>query len=82
LESIAATDFNFGAMIFTSSCSCPEKFCALPSSAVLCLNLAVRCSVQEAYSSFLRWIWEVEGLNCLQSLGLLWPWNGDRLKNS
>jgi len=32
LESIAATDFNFGVMILISSCSCRKEFCAPPTS--------------------------------------------------
>jgi len=32
LESITATDFNFGVMIHTLSCSCPNNVCALQTS--------------------------------------------------
>jgi len=66
LESIVATDFNFGVMILTSSCYTCKELCHTPfwfgrgehvgqscsKIAVLCLTLAVHYSVQEAYSSF------------------------------
>jgi len=85
LESVAATDFNFGVMILTSFCYTRKEFCATPAHfqfgrgewvsrssskiAVLCLTLAVHHSVQEAYSS---WICEVESLNCLQTKWEAW----------
>jgi len=34
LESIAATDSNFGVMILTSSCYTRKKFCAMPTSSL------------------------------------------------
>jgi len=67
LESIAATDFNFGMKIFTSSRYTHKEFCATCTSGfgqvsaqvncvskivILCLTLAVHRSVQEAYSGF------------------------------
>ena len=51
LESIAATDFNFGVKILKSSCYTHKKFRATPTSG-LCLTMAVHRWVPEAYSSF------------------------------
>jgi len=66
LESIAATDFNFGVKVLTScyihSQEIPchahfwfgrsERESIVFKITVLCLTLAVHRSVQEAYSSF------------------------------
>ena len=68
LESIVATDFNFGVKFLTSSCYTHKKdfLCHVhfqygrgeltsqshSKIAVLCFTLAVHHSIQEAYSSF------------------------------
>ena len=49
---------------------CTSRSCL--KIAILCLSLAVHRLVQEAYSSLLCWISEVEGLNCLQTKWKAW----------
>jgi len=73
LERIAVRDFNLGVMILTLSCytRTRKEFRATPTSGLGGASTQVdhvrKLPFYASLWQFTVWIWEVEGLNCLQT---------------
>jgi len=95
LESIAATDFNFGVMILKSSCYTRKEFCTTPTSGLGRASTRVdrvrklpfyaplwQFTIQYTRLILMLDLWSRRpklSTNQVGSLELLWPWNGDSL---